>query len=329
MRRLRIGLLGCGNVGGGLVQLVAQERERIRGRFGVDVAISRILVRDRLKPRPGVDRKLLTTSALEVLDGECDLVVEAIGGVHAAGSYVRRAIARGRHVVTANKALLAAAGGELFAEARRRGVTIGFEASVCGGVPVIGALRRGLAGDTIESIRGILNGTSNYVLCRMDEGMSLEDAVKCAQERGFAEADPSLDIGGHDAAQKLRILAELAFDQPVRSVTVKGIAEGGRPGRQPAGVAPDGPSAGQDARRETRGTRVLRQIAEARRVPGGVELTVEPRLVEPSDPLARVVDEQNAVVIRGRAVGEVWFSGTGAGSLPTAAALLSDILHLT
>jgi homoserine dehydrogenase len=160
MRRLRIGLLGCGNVGGGLVQLVADERSRVRARYGVELEIGKILVRDRHKPRPGVDRRLLTTSALDVLDGECDLVVEAIGGVHAAGSFVRRAIARGRNVVTANKALLAAAGGELFAAAKKQRVTIGFEASVCGGVPVIGALRRGLSGDTIESIRGILNGSS-------------------------------------------------------------------------------------------------------------------------------------------------------------------------
>ena len=302
MRRLRIGLLGCGTVGGGLVNLVAQERDRIRARYGVDVEIGRILVRDRLKPRPCIDRRLLTTSALDVLDGDCDLVVEAVGGVHAAGSYVRRAIARRRHVVTANKALLAASGGELFAAARRQGVTIGFEASVCGGVPVIGALRRGLAGDTIVGIRGILNGTSNYVLCRMDEGMTLGDAVKLAQANGFAEADPALDIGGQDAAQKLRILAELAFAEPIRKVTVTPI--------------------GADSRG-------MRQIAEARRVPGGVELTVEPRVLAPDDPLAQIVDEQNAVIIRGRAVGDIRLSGRGAGSLPTAAALLSDILNLT
>lgn len=302
MRRLRIGLLGCGTVGSGLVNLVAHERDRIRARYGVELEIGRILVRDRTKPRPGIDRRLLTTSALDVLDGDCDLVVEAVGGVHAAGSYVRRAIARRRHVVTANKALLAATGAELFAAARRQGVTIGFEASVCGGVPVIGALRRGLAGDTIVGIRGILNGTSNYVLCRMDEGMSLGDAVKLAQANGFAEADPALDISGQDAAQKLRILAELAFAEPIRKVSVTPI----------------------DA-----GSRGMRQIAEARRVPGGIELTVEPRILVAGDPLAQVVDEQNAVIIRGRAVGDIRLSGRGAGSLPTAAALLSDILYLT
>ncbi len=305
MRRLGVGLLGCGTVGGGFVALVQRERERIRARFGVDLEITRILVRDPSKQRPvDVDRALLTDCATEVIDGDCDVVVEAIGGVHAAGSFVRRAIARGRHVVTANKALLAASGRELFDAAARSGVTVGFEASVCGGVPVVGALRRGLAGDSIERITGILNGTSNYVLCRMEEGLDLGRAVACAQERGFAEADPSLDIGGQDAAQKLRILAELAFDAPVRRTTVAGIE----------GVSADPRF-------------VTRQVAEARRVPGGVELVVEPRRLPREHPLARVVDEQNAVVIRGRAVGDVWLSGRGAGSGPTAAAVLADVLE--
>lgn len=325
MRRLTIGLLGCGTVGSGLVGLVAREHDRIAARFGVDLRMGRILVRDRTKRRPGVDQHLLTTAALDVLDGDCDIVVEAIGGVHAAGSFVRRAIARKRHVVTANKALLAAAGGELFAAATRQGVTIGFEASVCGGVPVIGALRRGLAGDTIESIRGILNGTSNYVLCRMDEGLSLADAVKLAQERGFAEADPSLDIGGWDAAQKLRILAGLAFGEPIRKETVIGLECGGTAAAFPARAS--APPARPKAAAEP--PHSIRQVAEARRVPGGVELTVKPTRLPPDDPLSRVVDEQNAVVIRGRAVGDIWLSGRGAGSLPTAAALLSDILNLT
>jgi homoserine dehydrogenase len=299
MSRLRIGLLGCGTVGGGFARLVEAERERIRARYGVELAIERILVRDIDKPRPGVDRRLLTTTALDVIDGDCDLIVEAIGGVHTAGTLVRRAIGRGRDVVTANKALLAAAGRELFRAAADHGVTIGFEASVCGGVPVIGALRRGLAGDTIESITGILNGTCNYVLSRVEQGVGFADAVVHAQERGFAEADPSLDLSGQDAAQKLRILAEVAFDAPVRREVVRGIGA------------------------KTRG----KLIAEARRVAGGVELVVEPRHVDADHPFARVVDEQNAVLIRGRAVGEVFLSGRGAGSMPTAAALLSDVLE--
>jgi homoserine dehydrogenase len=307
---IRIGLLGCGTVGGGLVRLVAQERDRIRARFGVELEIVRILVRDPGKERPGVDSTLLTTSAIEVIDGDCDLVVEVIGGVHCAGTFVRRALARGRPVVTANKALLAVSGGELFAAAARHGVEIGFEASVCGGVPVIGALRRGLAGDSIETIRAILNGTSNYVLCRMEEGLDLGSALARAQERGFSEADPSLDVSGRDAAQKLEILAQLAFDEPVRRVSVTGIED---------------VTAEEIGRARSEGF-VVRQIAEAYRIAGGVALVVEPRRVRRDDPLARVVDEQNGVVIRGRAVGDVFLSGRGAGSMPTAVAVLSDVL---
>ena len=299
MKRIRIGLLGCGTVGGGFVRLVANERERLRSRYGIDLEIARVLVRDLFKERSGIDRALLTTSAIDVIDGGVDLIVEAIGGVHTAGTLLRRAIARGCHVVTANKALLASCGRELFEAAAANGVTIGFEASVCGGVPVIGALRRGLAGDTIESISGILNGTCNYVLSRMEQGYGFADAVAHAQERGFAEADPALDLSGEDAAQKIRILAEVAFEAPVRRVTVRGINA------------------------STRG----RLIAEARRVAGGVDLVVEPRSIAADHPFARVVDEQNAVVIRGRAVGEVWLSGRGAGSLPTAVALLADVVE--
>jgi len=311
VKRVRIALLGCGTVGGGFVRLVEQERERIRARFGFDPEIVRILVRDLGKVRPGVDRELLTTCALDVIDSDCDLVVEVVGGVHTAGTFVRRAIARGRHVVTANKALLAATGGELFDAAARNGVEIGFEASVCGGVPVIGALRRGLAGDSIESITGVLNGTSNYVLCRMAEGLGFADAVLRAQEAGFAEADPSLDVDGDDAAQKLAILAQLAFDAPVRTTSVTGLRE---------------VTLEEIERARLEGC-VVRQVAEASRVAGGVSLVVEPRRVPVAHPLARVVDEQNAVVIRGRAVGDVVLSGRGAGSMPTAAAVLSDVLQ--
>lgn len=310
MKRIRIGLLGCGTVGGGFVQLVDRERDRIARRYGVQLELGRILVRNLEKERPGIRRDLLTTSALDVLDADCSLIVEVIGGVHCAGTYVRRAIAQGRDVVTANKALLAASGSELFDAAGRSRVRIGFEASVCGGVPVIGALRRGLAGDSIESISGVLNGTSNYVLCRMAEGLGLGAAVLRAQEAGFAEADPSLDIGGHDAAQKLSILAQLAFDGPVRRTSVTGIV---------------GVTVEDVERARTKGC-VVRQVAEARRIAGGVELIVEPRELPASHPLARTVDEQNAVVIRGRAVGEVVLSGRGAGSMPTAAAVLSDVL---
>jgi homoserine dehydrogenase len=315
MRRITIGLLGCGTVGRGFVELLEHERERIRATAGVDLKIGRILVRDLSRVRPGVDVRLLTDRAIDVLDGDCDVVVELVGGTSCAGAYVRRALARGRDVVTANKALLASDGADLFALARKSGVRIGFEASVCGGIPIVGALQRGLAGDSIESIGGILNGTSNYILTRMEEeGRSFEEALRLAQNRGFAEADPSLDVDGHDAAQKLRILAELAFGRlgnvRLRVAGIRDVTRGEIDGAASRGA-------------------VIRHVAAARRIAGGVELRVDRRELPISHPLASVKDENNSVVVRGRAVGEMTFSGRGAGSLPTAAAVMSDVIGLS
>jgi len=199
------------------------------------------------------------------------------------------------------------------AAGQRRGVRIGFEASVCGGVPIVRALQRGLAGDSIESIAAILNGTCNYVLTRMeDDGLELAEALAEAQRKGFAETDPSLDIDGDDAAQKLRILAGVAFDAPVRSLRVHGIRD--------------------VTRAEVEGARsrrcVVRHVATARRTGGGLELRVERRELPEMHPLAAAKGENNAVLIRGRAVGEMLFAGKGAGSLPTAAAVLSDVIEI-
>lgn len=312
MKRVRVSLLGCGTVGQGFVTLLERERSRIANRVGLLIDIDRILVRVPSRIRPGIDRSLLTTSAIDVIDGDADVVIELIGGVHTAGAFVRRAIDRGRHVVTANKALLAAAGGELFRAAAAAGVTIGFEASVCGGVPVITTLQRGLAGDSVESIRGIVNGTCNFILSRMEDGLSFADSLALAQERGFAEAEPSLDVDGEDAAQKLRILAAIAFEGPIIDETVIGIR----------GVTAD------DVERARLGGNVIRLVASASETPLGVVLRVEPRELDANDPLANVRDENNAVVIRGKATGELILAGKGAGALPTAAAVLSDVIEI-
>lgn len=311
MRAVRIGLLGCGTVGAGLVRLLVAERNRIEARYGLDLGITRILVRDPSRHRPGVDPRLLTGSALDVIEGGCDVVVELIGGTHTAAALVRCAIARRRHVVTANKALLAEAGAEIERSAARAGVRLGFEASVCGGVPVVRAVRQGLAGDTIEGIRGVLNGTSNYVLTRMGEGLELPEALARARDLGLAEADASLDLDGEDALQKLTVLSRLAFgDEPVRRVERTGF-EGLR---------------SKDVRAAARRGEAFRQVAEARRIPGGLALSVGLRRVEPPDPLTGVEDENNAIVIQARAAGSVFLSGKGAGALPTATAVLSDII---
>ncbi len=313
MREVTIGLLGCGTVGQGFVQLIDRERERIRAREGVDLRIGRILVRDVRKSRPGIDPALLTTNAIEVID-HCDLLVELIGGVHSAGAYVRRALRLGRDVVTANKALLADSGRELFNAAVASGARIGFEASVCGGIPIIRAIERGLAGDSIESITGIVNGTCNYILTRMEESSAdFPSALRLAQERGFAEADATLDVTGADALQKLQILSELAFAGSAHTrLRVHGIDDISR----------------QEIEQARSRRCVVRHVASARRLPGGVELRVERRELPESHPLASVRDENNAIIIRARAVGEMLFVGKGAGSLPTAAAVLSDVIEI-
>jgi homoserine dehydrogenase len=313
MRRVNIGLLGCGTVGRGFVELLARERDSIRGREGVDLQIRKILVRDEKKKRPHINPALLTTSAVEVLDDGCDLVVELVGGVHCAGAYVRRAIDNGRNVVTANKALLAECGHELFDSAARHRVRIGFEASVCGAIPIVRALTRGLAGDRVREVSGILNGTCNYILTRMEQDdLEFDAALQLAQERGFAEADPSLDVGGHDAAQKLRILAELAFGRIDVRLRVHGITD-----------------VTKNEIEQARARRcVVRHVASARRVAGGIELRVERRELPEFHPLAAVRDENNAVMLRARAAGEMFFVGKGAGAMPTAAAVLSDVIEI-
>ncbi len=261
---------------------------------------------------PGVDRRLLTSSAIDVIDDGCDIVVELIGGVHTAGAFIRRALGNGKDVVTANKALLAAHGDELFEIAAARGLSIGFEASVCGGIPVVRVLHRGLAGDSIESIRGIVNGTCNFVLSRMEEGLDFDAAVRAAQERGFAEADPSLDIDGYDSAQKLRILSSLAFDAPITHESVIGIRSVTR----------------AEIERAHAGGCVIRLVAEAERVPGGVTLRVRPQEIDASDIFGTIRDEFNVVAIRGRATGEVILTGKGAGAQPTASAVLADVIEI-
>jgi len=314
-RKLKIGLLGCGTVGRGLVELVGRNDALIRQRSGVELRIAKILVRDLEKERMGVDRALLTTEPDKVLNNGCDLVVELVGGIEPARSFIERSLARGKHVVTANKALLALDGFSLMNAAERQKVRLGFEASVCGGIPIIRALRDGLVGNNIQRISGILNGTANYILTRMTEDrVEFEDALREAQARGFAEADPTLDIDGHDAAQKLKILTELAFSAQVDSDAVK--VEGIR------GIAAD------DVQAATELGFVIKHVATAELAEDAVSLSCAPVLLSRSHQLAGIRNENNAVLVRGDAVGEMLFSGKGAGSLPSASAVLSDVVDI-
>jgi homoserine dehydrogenase len=314
-RKLKIGLLGCGTVGRGLVELVGRNDALVRQRAGVELRITKILVRDLDKERHGVDRALLTSDPDKVLNNGCDLVVELVGGIEPARSFIERSLARGKHVVTANKALLALDGFSLMKAAEQQKVRLGFEASVCGGIPIIRALRDGLVGNNIQKLSGILNGTCNYILTRMTEdGVEFEAALREAQAKGFAEADPTLDIDGHDAAQKLKILTELAFGAQVDPTTVQ--VEGIRD------IATDDVQAAKEL------GFVIKHVAIAELNGDAVSLGCAPVLLPVSHQLAGIRDENNAVLVRGDAVGEMLFSGKGAGSLPSASAVLSDVVDI-
>lgn len=313
MKRVRIGLLGCGTVGGGLVELIRRNREVVARRSGVDLEVRRVLVRDPAKERP-CDRRLVTTEPEAVLgDREIDVVVEVMGGLEPAKSYLSRAIRSRKSVVTANKALLARSGGELFRAAAEERVRVGFEASVCGGIPLLRAIAGGLVGNRIASLVGIVNGTCNFILTRAAEtGATFAAALEEAQRLGFAEADPSLDLDGHDAAQKLRILTELAFGARPAEFPVEGIR------------ALDE----EDVRAAGELGYALKHVAVATDLGESLDLRVQPALLPRVHPLAHVRNEFNGVLLRGDAVGEMVFTGKGAGALPTASAVLSDIVEI-
>jgi homoserine dehydrogenase len=308
-RALRVVLLGCGTVGRGFLELLERERPRLIRRHGIDPQVVRILVR-RPGLRDGIDPAVVTTSPLDAIDTPADIVLELMGGLHTAGALIRRALVRGQSVVTANKALLATAADELAALASKKGAFLGFEAAVCGGVPIIRTLRDSLAGVSITSLEGVVNGTCNYILTRMERGSSYVEAVQAARECGFAEADPSMDVSGEDAAQKMTILSRLAFDEPIRRVERSGIERVTR----------------ADVAATRAGGSVLRQVAVAQRVAGGISVSVGLRSISGTHPLARLDGEENGVIIRGEAIGELVLTGRGAGSLPTASAVLADVI---
>jgi homoserine dehydrogenase len=314
VRKLKIGLLGCGVVGGGFVRLLEENASLIRSRAEAEVSISKVLVRDACRVRPHVAASQITTRGEDVLRNGADIIVELIGGTSVARSLVREALGSGRHVVTANKRLLALCGGELFDLASVHRVRLGFEASVCGAIPVIRVVRDSLAGDRIESIEGVVNGTSNYILSRMEEnGATFEEALAEAQARGFAEADPTLDVDGSDAAEKITILARLAFPSAEIRWT-------GRAGIQGISRA--------DIERAADGGNVIRHVASVTWRGGAVELDAAPRVLPRNHPLASVRGEGNGIVVRARGAGELAFYGPGAGSLPSASSVLADVIEI-
>jgi homoserine dehydrogenase len=317
MRTLGVGLLGLGNVGSGLVKLIDDQAEAIAGRLGARIAVKRIAVREADKPRlVDVDRRLVTTDVNALLDDpDVQIVVELIGGEEAAREFVLGAIRRGKHVVTANKALLAAHGDEIFDAAEQRGVDIFYEASVCGGVPIIRALRDGLASDKIDELLGIVNGTSNYILTRMaEEQLPFAEVLADAQAKGYAEADPALDVDGWDAAHKLCILTSLCFGVRVKpeQALVEGLRE----------IAP------VDFHWAKRFGYVIKPLAIARDHGDSVEVRVHPAWIPARWLLASVSGVFNAVYVSSQALGPSMYYGRGAGMMATAVAVVSDVIEV-
>jgi homoserine dehydrogenase len=313
---VRVGLLGCGNVGAALVELVRGRADDIAARTGLRLEVAKVAVRSTTKDR-GVDLPdgVLTHDAAGlVVDPDIDVVVEVIGGIEPARELILAAMKAGKPVVTANKELLANVGAELFAAAEGCGVDLLFEAAVGGGIPVIRPLRESLAGEQIQRVMGIVNGTTNYILTRMTEaGVSYADALAEAQSLGYAERDPTADVEGFDAAAKAAIIASIAFG--CRVVAGDVYSEG------IAGITPT------DVAYAAKMGYVLKLLAIAERTPSGaLGVRVHPAMVPVDHPLAAVRDSFNAVFVQGEAVGELMFYGRGAGGFPTASAVLGDLV---
>ncbi len=312
---IRVGLLGCGNVGGALVELVDEQRDAIADRTGMRLDVARVAVRNTAKQRAvALGPDVLTHDALAVVDDpSIDVVVELIGGIEPARELILTALANGKAVVTGNKELLANVGGELFEAAEKAGVDLLFEAAVAGGIPLIRPLRESLAGDRVQRILGIVNGTTNFILTRMtEEGSTFHEALAEAQELGYAERDPTADVEGFDAAAKAAIIATVAFG--VR-VVAGDVYNEGISGVTPADIA--------FARRLGY---VVKLLVMAEADSRGVAVRVHPAMVPADHPLAAVRESFNAVFIEGAAVGDLMLYGRGAGGRPTASAVLGDVI---
>lgn len=316
---VRVGVLGCGTVGASLVALVERQNATIHARTGLSLEISRIAVRDLSRSRPiNVENAVFTSDAMTVAtDPSIDVIVEVMGGISPARELLLAALAAGKPVITANKALLAAHGSELFAAAEAAGVDLLFEAAVAGGIPFIRPLRESLLAEPVLRVMGIMNGTTNYILTRMSEaGADYSEALAEAQSLGYAEADPTADVEGHDAAAKIAIVASIAFGAEVTGADVEceGISK----------ITADDIAF---AARHGYSVKLL-AIAERFSAPNGDELSarVHPCLVPNAHPLAAVRDSFNAVFVQGEAVGDLMFYGRGAGGDPTASAVLGDLV---
>ena len=318
MNPISVGLLGIGTVGGGTWNVLLRNQEEITRRAGRGIRITKVADQDLARAKQLVgDKAAVTADAWEVVnDPDIDIVVELIGGYGIARKLVLQAIANGKHVVTANKALLATHGNEIFAAAQEKGVMVAFEGAVAGGIPIIKALREGLTANRIEWIAGIINGTSNFILSEMrDKGLAFDTVLKQAQRLGYAEADPTFDIEGIDAAHKLTIMSAIAFGIPMQfdKAYTEGIS-----------------SLTQDDIRyaEQLGYRI-KLLGITRRTPEGIELRVHPTLIPVRRLIANVEGVMNAILVKGDAVGATLYYGAGAGAEPTASAVVADLVDVT
>jgi homoserine dehydrogenase len=320
MKPIQVGLLGIGTVGSGTFQVLARNQAEIRRRAGRGIQITMVADLDTARAQAivGPDVQVVADGRAIIANPDIDIVIELIGGYGIAKTLVMEAIAAGKHVVTANKALLAVHGTEIFAAARAQGVMVGFEAAVAGGIPIIKALREGLTANRIEWIAGIINGTTNFILSEMrDKGLDFGVVLKEAQRLGYAEADPTFDIEGVDAAHKASIMSAIAFGTPVQfaQAHVEGITR-----LQAADIR----------YAEQLGYRIkLLGITKRRDDVGGIELRVHPTLVPAKRLIANVEGAMNAVVVQGDAVGTTLYYGKGAGSEPTASAVVADLVDIT
>ena len=318
-RNLRVAILGAGSVGAQVTSLLLTHADELALRAGAGLEVVGVAVRNLDAPRSAdIPRELLTTDARSLILG-ADIVVEVMGGIEPAREYIELALSSGADVITANKALLATHGPELFAIAEQVGAQLYYEASVGGAIPIIRPLRDSLAGDRVTRILGIVNGTTNYILDRMDrEGDTLENALAIATELGYAEADPTADIGGYDAAQKAAILASLAFHTtvPVEGVYREGITE----------ITREQVLSAQRAGYVIKLLAVCERVTNAETGADGVSARVHPALVPLSHPLAAVHGANNAVFVQAEAAGSLMFYGAGAGGIQTASAVLGDVV---
>ncbi|QHK01727.1 homoserine dehydrogenase [Bacillus velezensis] len=315
MEAIRIGLLGLGTVGSGVVKIIQDHRDKLMHQVGCPVTIKKVLVKDIDKKRDAdLPKEVLTTEVYDVIDDpEVDVIIEVIGGVEQTKQYLLDALKAKKHVVTANKDLIAVYGSELLAAAKENGCDLYYEASVAGGIPILRTLEEGLSSDRITKMMGIVNGTTNFILTKMiKEKSPYEEVLKEAQDLGFAEADPTADVEGLDAARKMAILARLGFsmDVDLDDVKVKGISR----------------ITDEDISFSKRLGYTMKLIGIAQRDDNKIEVSVQPTLLPDHHPLSAVHNEFNAVYVYGEAVGETMFYGPGAGSMPTATSVVSDLV---